>query len=573
MIDAPVIKLLPRNVAALRKGQDAKDGTRLVTGNPISTRLESGIGNCFPGLECDLRNLERRFFPCLEVDVTLNEISLVAVDLAAAPAAIKSGYLSKRSLPMLKRIDASLRSGQTWSVDVLHGDLGPLGKNWRLVIAELGPVTEGTRKPPPDAWTAIRLLPEGSKVSLTVRAAHSHEAHQLVGRRARYLDDQGALAAAFMPGEMTQSLCSPWTHDFRDCGCFYWASNHPDIVKPPLPADAKAGPEWNSAVPWERSDRSLDEPPARATDNDPTPVEMDHYAINQRWQELNFVLGGRERVTPYVPEELSANPLASRAALITHLRYAAGVELGVIHEYLAAAFSLRSPQDLKGALRQNVTAAHAELMRLAISEMRHLRAVNDVLRSLHPDEHFTPALQIAAKLPGLDPGTFRPLLISPADRAAINAFIDIEKPSASVDGLYSQILATLNNQGTADQQHAIRTIMAEGEDHFETFQFIREWLRPHQEAQYLRRRHMTVPPKGNQDHQALQGFYKDLLKDLYSGYAIGFPEGGEQVNKARNLMVLPNEMQQVIWKICEQGFLIAFDAIKDPRFVPILPPP
>ena len=572
MMDAPVVKLLPRNVAALRKGQDAKSGTRLVTGNPISTRLESGIGNCFPGLECDLRNLERRFFPCLEVDVTLNEIRLVAVDLAAAPAAVKTGLLSKRSLPLLKRIDASLRSGQTWQVDVLHGDLGPLGKKWRLVIAELGPVTTGTRKPPPDAWTAIRLLPEGSQLSLTVRAAHSSEAHHLVGRRARYLDDQGALAAAFMPGEMTQSLCSPWTHDFRDCGCFYWASNHPDIVKPPLPADAKAGPEWNSAVPWERSDRSLDKPPARATDSDPTPVEMDHYAINQRWQELNFVIGGREQVQPYVPEELPSHPFATRAELIANLRYAAGVELGVIQEYLAAAFSLRSAQDLQGALRENVTAAHAELMRLAISEMRHLRAVNDVLRTLHPDEHFKPALQIAAQLPGPNRGTFRPLLISQADRAAINAFIDIEKPSASVDGLYSQILATLNNHGSADQQHAIRTIMAEGEDHFETFQFIREWLRPHQEAQYLRRKQMTVPPKGNEAHQALQGFYKDLLKDLYSGYATGFPEGGEQVNKARSLMVLPDDMQAIIREICEQKFLIAFDRINDPRFSPLNPP-
>jgi rubrerythrin len=572
MMDAPVVKLLPRNVAALRKGQDAKDGARLVTGNPISTRLESGIGNCFPGLECDLRNLERRFFPCLEVDVTDNEISLVAVDLAAAPAAVKAGHLSKRSVPVLKRIDASLRSGQTWHVDVLHGDLGPLGRKWRLVIAELGPVTTGTRKPPPDAWTAIRLLPEGSKVSLTVRAAHSHEPHHLVGRRARYLDDQGALAAAFMPGEMTQSLCSPWTHDFRDCGCFYWASNHPDIVKPPLPAGANPGPEWNSAVPWERADRTLDKPPPRATQNDPTPVEMDHYAINQTWQELNFVLGGRERLTPYVPEELSAHPLASRPQLISHLRYAAGVELGVIQEYLAAAFSLRSPQTLKGALRQNVTAAHAELMRIAISEMRHLRAVNDVLRSLHPDGHFKPALQIAAKLPGLNPGTFRPLLISQADRAAIDSFIDIEKPSDSVDGLYSQILATLNQDGTDDQQHAIRTVMAEGEDHFETFQFIREWLHPHQETEYLRGKNMTAPPDGNEDHQALQSLYHELLKDLYAGYSIGFPEGGAQVNAARNLMVLPDEMQKIIARICDQGFLIAFDPIKDPRFSPIAPP-
>src|SRR5262245_16166102 len=63
------VKLIPRNVAALRRGQRPQDGARQVSGNPVSTRLESGVGNCFPGLECDLRNLERRFFPFLEVDI------------------------------------------------------------------------------------------------------------------------------------------------------------------------------------------------------------------------------------------------------------------------------------------------------------------------------------------------------------------------------------------------------------------------------------------------------------------------------------------------------------------------
>lgn len=32
------------------------------------------------------------------------------------------------------------------------------------------------------------------------------------------------------PGELTQSLCSPWLHDYRDCVCFYWASSRPDFV-------------------------------------------------------------------------------------------------------------------------------------------------------------------------------------------------------------------------------------------------------------------------------------------------------------------------------------------------------
>jgi hypothetical protein len=483
--------------------------------------------------------------------------------------------LSKRSLTLLKHIDATLRAGQSWRVDVLQGQFGPLG-HWKLNIGELGPVTSGERKPPPDAWTAIRLLTEGSPVSLTVRAAHSNESHQLSGLRASYLDDQGALAAAFMPGEMTQSLCSPWTHDFRDCGCFYWASNHPDIAKPPLPESAQPGPAWNSAVPWERADRALDTPPARATISDPTNIELDHYEINQRWQVLNFVLGGRESVEPYVPALNAARPLAFPGELIRNLRYAAGVELGVIHEYLAAAFSLRSAETLKGALRQDVTAAHAELMRIAISEMRHLRAVNDVLRSLHgvsgQTGSFQPALQIAIKLPGKNPGTWRKMQIAPADRHAIAAFIDIEKPSVSVDGLYSNILATLSEHGSPEQQHAIGTVMAEGGDHFETFQFIQEWLRPHPESDYLRGKNMTAPPKANADHRELQKQYRALLEDLHAGYKIGFPEGGREVNQARNLMVLPNGLVKQIAKVADQGFLIAFDTINSPPFRPIAPP-
>jgi hypothetical protein len=29
---------------------------------------------------------------------------------------------------------------------------------------------------------------------------------------------------------LSQSLCSPWQNDYRDCGCFYWAASHPDYV-------------------------------------------------------------------------------------------------------------------------------------------------------------------------------------------------------------------------------------------------------------------------------------------------------------------------------------------------------
>src|SRR4051794_30638233 len=50
-------KIFPLNLTAR--------AARIIPGNPVVTRLESGVANCFPGLEFDHRNLDRRFFPGL----------------------------------------------------------------------------------------------------------------------------------------------------------------------------------------------------------------------------------------------------------------------------------------------------------------------------------------------------------------------------------------------------------------------------------------------------------------------------------------------------------------------------
>ena len=94
------LKLLPRNVAAVRRGQDPASAARNIAGNSVATRLESGVGNCFPGLECDLRNLERRFFPFLEIDIVGNIMQVASVDQpgVAAAAAVRA-----RALPLVCR--------------------------------------------------------------------------------------------------------------------------------------------------------------------------------------------------------------------------------------------------------------------------------------------------------------------------------------------------------------------------------------------------------------------------------------------------------------------------------------
>jgi hypothetical protein len=566
MSKTPKVKLIPRNIAALRRSSTP----RMVAGNPVSTRLESGVGNCFPGLECDLRNLERRFFPFLEVNIDDNRISVVSVDLTGARAASQAGNLSAADLALYTRLAQDIGAGRAWRIAQLAGLFGKLGQ-LTLDIATLQAPSTGQGRRPPDAWTAVRMLREGSLVVLNLRGPGS-ASMQLEGNRSRYLDDNGALAGIFLPGELTQSLCSPWTHDFRDCGCFYWASNHPDIAQPPLPMPTTNEPRWNMAVPWERQDRTIGtDPPAPASTQDPTSVEMRHLEINTGWQALNFVVGRREVVGSFIVSPVTANPLGSGAELERFLRYAAGVELTVAQEYLTAAYSLQLPEGPAQPLADDIRASHAELMRIAIGEMRHLRAVNEVLRALLPaGAAFTPALRPASRLPGKQPGTFDPATFRAATKQAIQNFIDVEAPSVSVDSVYARILATLERDGPHEAEQSVRTIMAEGEDHFETFRAMQVWLSAHQESEYLRSVAGTAPPPDDPDHEEFQTIYRAILEQLHRGYTFGNPGGAPDINGARMDMV--GRLDAAAQKIAQRGFLVVFDPLTDPRFVPIDPP-
>jgi hypothetical protein len=559
------IKLVPRNVAALRRSQASAANSSAVTatvaGNPVSTRLESGVGNCFPGLECDLRNLERRFFPLLEVDITDNAITVVGVNSAGVDAALAAGAIDAGAAETYRRIDTDVRRRRPWRITALRGTFGPMGTG-QLTIAILGQAGAAAGDPP-DAWTAIRLLTEGTPVELTLRRGNM--TRSLSGNRERYLDDNGALAAMFMPGELTQSLCSPWTHDFRDCGCFYWASNHPDIAQPPRPDASVTNPQWNIEVPWERSDRDPDVVPVGAAAA--TPAELDHYEINQRWQDLNFVIEGRELLGSYVATKPAAVPFANAQELDTQLRYAAGVELAVMEAYLASAYSLRAT-GASADLTADITAARAEFTRIAIGEMRHLRAVNNVLASIaqRTGAAFAPALRVARRLPG-DAQPWEP---RPATPAAIADYIRLEAPSVSVDGLYARILATLERDGTDEEEQSVRSIMAEGEAHFQTFQFIQEWLGRHDPGEYLRALNLAAPPLGNAQHRALQLLFQGILQRLHDGYTKGLPAGANDINQARSTMVqAPGSLAEAAQAVADAGFLVVFDALTDQRFAPI----
>lgn len=578
-------KLLPRNVAALRRGQTPEAATRVTAGNPISTRLESGVGNCFPGLEFDMRNLERRFFPFLEVEFGPDNngqasIFVVSVDTAAVNVAAAAGTITTDQANAYRSVASRLGPGQRWSVSAIEGDFGPLGQH-ALTLPISSSVSTGDDRLPADSWTAARLLVEDSLVTVrltTAPPAHGVDDVTLSGRRARYLDETGALAKIFQPGELTQSLCSPWTHDFRDCACFYWASNHPDIALPPLPANLPGSqPDaFNKETSWERRDRSVASPPVATARGEADVAEMEHHQINRDWQQLNFVLERRERLGPYLQPVLNARPLPDLATLLTWLRYAAGVELGVMQEYLTAAWSIRRPDSTTPAdLRGDLLAAFDETRRVAIGEMRHLRAVNDVLAHFQPLPNFKPALAVATVLPGNAPGTTRPLQFRPASAEALDDFIGIEAPSMSVDSVYARILATVEAMPRSDEaQHTLRTVMAEGEEHWRTFRFIKDWLTRHTPTQYLRSANLQAPSPGNAAHATLQQRYRALLDRLYQAYVMGMPQGATLLNAARSSMLAADGIEGALDAVANQGLIAVFDPVPDdPRFAPVVRPP
>jgi Ferritin-like len=566
----PDEKLHPRNrTARLTQARAA--------GNPVTAELESGVGNCFPGLEFDVRNVDRRFFPFLVVDfLTARDaqdrpvpvIELVEVDLAraeaeSAPAALLDGLQRLATEP------------GPWRVRRLQGEFAGFGPR-DVLVADLGTRVDL----PVDGWTAVRLLRPATEVTVELERAGA-AAVSVTGVRASYLTDDGAFAPMFEAGELTQSLCSPWTHDFRDCGCFYWSSNHPDLSLPAVPLGVPPDdPGWGVRTLWLRADREGDTPPPAAPPNPPEgpqfrrSAEMDYFEINQRWQDLDVVLDGRELRSPYDPTEVPGVPLEP-AELLPTLRYAAGVEVAVMVEYLAAAYSLDVSAGAAGSeLRDDARAARQQLLLVAFSEMRHLREVNRVLFELHQrtggTTTFTPALGIASKFRGTAGFPEREVRFRRLTPDVMEEFVRVEAPSLTVDGLYSSLLATFERDNDDDLADRIRSVMADGSEHYATFRAMQEWLARHDPEDYL------VPlqeaPPDDQGRLALQQRYEQVLDLLFRGYQLGVPAGTTRVNTARAIMLGPQGIEGACEDLARRGLQPAFTVPADPRFAPVPPP-
>ncbi len=559
-------KIIPRNLTARAQYN--------VPGNPPSTRPESGVANCYPGLEYDHRNLDRRFFPGLLFEYQSSDgtddgnarsgAHLLAIDM---------------SDPALRTTEKSYRDVASALSDALSGGpgtpgaaLGAVDSRWYLsAITQAGKTIDLERpgQAPLDGaiiWRLVRnLRPDLVSVVLRRRDDSKVDPITLNGWRRRYTDaGTGVISLSYQPGELTQSLCSPWMHDFRDCACTYWASNHPDIVYPEvLPGeptlssgDADDALKGNMRVDWLRDDRSWAATSAASpSDTDNERVQISYYEINTRWQDLAIVLEDREVGRVYDPRSRRADharPYGSPVELRDQLLQLAGLEHLATLLYLYARYSIRSPEDVRRnpppagqwpTLVDDVEFARHQLLEVATSEMQHLRWVNLLLALLAdtnkiPGWTYEPIVQPPALvIPGAGALPTQPAELRVLDDQTMRLFIDLEAPSGAIDGRYARATATLLLLDYPRHLHeTASTIVREGEQHFLKFRDVQMALRPYGKTDPVYLRKLTPGDPNQTDVKAALATYQGILRALAAGYKGGLVENRHKLGAARQLM-------------------------------------
>jgi Ferritin-like len=546
-------RIFPRNLTARAAMQ--------IAGNPVTTRLESGVSNCFPGLEFDHRNLDRRFFPGLVfefvstnqerlgarlIEVQSNDPDLLTPGPEVAPADRPDENI-RQALASLLAGNTGRRIGDgTWFLNAIT----QRGNTIRLDGTNAGDRLDGIT-----VWRLVRSLERGPvSIELVRRDRGVAQAGPVTlngWRRVFTQANTGAINTVYSAGELTQSLCSPWMHDFRDCACFYWASNHPDIVlaedRPgdTLPDGSPADPVIaGTPVDWLRSDRSPDRTAAAlGTEQQNRAAQMDHYQINQSWQDLSIVLLGQETSRVFQPRDIeTATPFAGPDELAQNLKSLAGLEHAVMLEYLYARYSVLNPADATPQpLRDDVTFIRHEMLLIAVSEMRHLRWVNQLLWELEHNNlipaKIGPVLDVAQKVPGKSGDRDRAL--RPLTAETLDDFIAVEQPSGTLDGQYARVLTTLRDKRTYPEalSELAASIIGDGTQHFSRFRQIRVVLQPYfarNSTAYLV--NLTPASKTDSTSKSALDEYAKILAELRAAYEKGDAEDFQHIAVARTTM-------------------------------------
>ncbi|MGE5765355.1 MAG: hypothetical protein ACM3ZF_16250 [Mycobacterium leprae] len=238
-------------------------------GNPPSTLPAAAISNCFPGLEFDFRNVWRRLFEGIEV----HEAHGFVVRAEGGLARLQGRFLIRiEDSPVLLDVVGPNAQGQEATLDFAFIE-------WSNAAARA--LADHAGKLVPCQFLDASADPQTTEtVQLRIRPIFVHS--DAADGPVPLLDELVA-----EPGELTQSLCSPWQNDYRECGCYYWAASRPDYVNvESTPQGPSTGNNWMA--------RSR-EPKTYEPDNPANPRQIGYDDLFRNWQGLlRFIVEGRD---------------------------------------------------------------------------------------------------------------------------------------------------------------------------------------------------------------------------------------------------------------------------------------
>jgi hypothetical protein len=247
-------------------------------GNPPVAHPSSAISNSFPGLEMDFRNVWRRIFAGIVLHEGTNQV--VAVE-PGAPAALRK--LVNQTLISVNGISVlGVLQGPTRA----RGPVVPLSAD----PSPNGPATGVTSLEWSNALADAVQMP-GTPVECVFASATGKQTTARLKVRPFFEAGTGVINRDLLePGELTQSLCSPWQNDYLECACYYWAASRPDYVNvEPGPGGTSIGHNWM------QKDRTPSTPKTYISDNTNNPKLLTYDQLFRDWEhQLEFEIGGKD---------------------------------------------------------------------------------------------------------------------------------------------------------------------------------------------------------------------------------------------------------------------------------------
>ncbi|HZD51022.1 MAG TPA: hypothetical protein VE178_19935 [Silvibacterium sp.] len=254
-------------------------------GNPPTAHPRAAVSNCFPGLETDFRNAWRRILVEIELHEGTNFV--MSVD----PSAPENLQILANGYQLLKIEDTPVTVPVT----------GPKIKGGPNVPL---PDTQFNEPTIPLEWSnalaAVLHHHAGQPVSCTFQCIEDGKTIERSLTMRRFFDEEAiggetvkrAVISRDLvpPGYLTQSLCSPWQADYRQCSCFYWAATRPDYVNiEPRPDGTSDGNNWL------QKNRTPETPRVYVVDDHVDTRLVSASDLYRQWEKaLRFIIGGED---------------------------------------------------------------------------------------------------------------------------------------------------------------------------------------------------------------------------------------------------------------------------------------